>query len=64
MILRRVSSRQDNVVARVRLRVGISTRNRDHANHSQNSIVWRPATVAPQLQSDCTQLPGSAIHGR
>ena len=36
---RSVSSMHDSVVASVRSQVGITTRNRDHANHAQNSIV-------------------------
>jgi hypothetical protein len=51
-------------VGRVLSQVGITTRNRDHANHAQNRFVGRPSMRGPVPQSHWAHIPGSGIHGR
>ena len=63
-MVRSVASKHDSTVGRVRSHVGITTRNRDHANHAQNSNVALPPMVGPVPQSNCSHMPGSTIHGR
>jgi len=57
-------SKQAISVGIVQSQHGIVTRNRDHANHAQNSTVGRPATSAPCPQSHWAHMPGSGSHGR
>src|SRR4051794_8985432 len=66
---RKVASRHDSSVPIRRSQVGTTTRNRDHANQAQNSIVGRglpsgPNTIGPAPQSNCSHNPGSVIQGR
>ncbi len=61
---RSVVSRQPSSVGSVRSQVGTTTRNRDQANHAQNSSVLRPAIFGPSPQSNCSHSPGSGTHGR
>jgi hypothetical protein len=69
-----VASRHATSVGSDRSHVGITTRNRDHASHAQNSNVARispdpgaavgSGTFGPHPQSNCSHRPGSVIHGR
>ena len=42
---------------------GITTRNRHHASHRQNSTVAAPFTAGPSPKSYCAHIPGSGTHG-
>jgi hypothetical protein len=61
---RNVVSRHANNVGNVLSTVGSTTRNRDQASHAHHNWVRFPETVGPSPQSNCSQSPGSGIHGR
>src|SRR3546814_2180003 len=59
-----VASKHAATVGNVLSQIGITTRNRDHANHAQNNVVFRPEIVGPSPKSYCNHSPGSVTHGR
>jgi hypothetical protein len=61
---RNIVSMQASAVGNVLSQVGITTRNRDHANHAQNRHVGRPHTTGAVPQSYWAHIPGSGTHGR
>jgi len=41
-----------------------TTRNRAHASHAQNNVVFSPQITGPSPKSYCNHIPDSVTHGR